>query len=66
MTLARSHCLSGDYSRGGDRAVDHGTGLAVIVREGSEAEARRAVETLRLLQFAIIEAFCSCGSSVEG
>ena len=36
-----------------------GTGLALRVREGSEAEARRVVELKPLLQIAINESFCS-------
>jgi len=51
---------SGDNSRGRDKMVGGGTDLAVIVREGGEAEARRAVVSLPLLQFAISNAFCSC------
>ena len=46
-------------SLGRDKVVG-GIGLAVIVREGSEAEAKRAVVSLPLLQFAINNAFCSC------
>ena len=41
-----------------DQAVLGGTDLAVIIREGGEAEARRAVGSLPLLQFAINNAFC--------
>jgi len=51
---------SGDYSRGRDKVVGGGTELAGIVREGGEAEARRAVGSLPLSQFAINNAFCSC------
>ena len=63
MSPVEAMLLSGDYSRGRDQVVG-GMELAVIVREGGEAEARRAVGSLLLLQIAINESFCSWGREV--
>ena len=53
---------SGDNSRGRDRMVGGGTDLARIVREGSEAEARREVFSCLYCKLHQFHAFCSvCG-----
>ncbi len=56
---------SGDNSRGRDRTVGGGTDFAGIVREGGEAEARRAVVSKKECKLQLIGQL-SLGLSGEG